>query len=234
MLKDFLSFDKRNRWFDHKVKGQPAVKDTIESLGVPHTEVGFIVINNRPSRFFAQLGDGDRIAVYPDLPQRNQYPGGGLKEKPSKNPKFILDSHLGKLARHLRLLGFDVIYKRDFPDEEIIRLVKKANRIVLTRDIGLLKNKLISCGYWVRSIDAAKQIKEVLKRYELIQKIRPFSRCLECNGKIKKVAKKKVLPLLPPKVQRYYDKFYRCDDCRKIYWQGSHYEQLAQLVAKFR
>lgn len=225
-----MPFDIRNKWFSRQLKGHPSVKDTIESLRVPHPEVGCIVINGRSRDFSQQLQDGDRIAVYPDAQRIKIFPLINLIPKPLKTPRFVLDSHLGKLACHLRLLGFNTIYRTDFPDEEIVTIIKKVKRILLTRDIGLLKNKVVKSGHWIRSTDPLEQIKEVLKRYGLGSKIKPFTLCLECNGKIVRVDKARVSRILPPKVKKFYTRFYRCSNCHKVYWQGSHYERLLELV----
>lgn len=216
-LKDFL--ERRN--FQHTVKGRPSIKDTIEALGVPHTEVGRILVNGRRVNFSYQHDDADSIEIYPHALSAERLP---------RFPRFVLDSHLGKLARHLRLLGFDTLYRKEFPDPEIVVIAKRNGRIVLTRDIGLLKNKAIRRGYWIRSPDPTQQIKEVLKRFGLARRLRPFSRCLECNGKIRQMAKTRLQHLLPEKVKMYYNKFYQCSACRKVYWQGSHYAKLVRVV----
>ncbi len=222
-LKDFLLPQRRNRRFFHAVKGNPSIKDTIEALGVPHPEVEKTVVNGRRVTFSYQLRAGDKIAVYPQ---------GTIRKK--QRPKFILDVHLGKLVRHLRLLGFDSTYRSDLADAEIVHLAQEEGRIILTRDICLLKNGRVKQGYWVRSILPAKQIAEVIKKFALIGRLKPFSRCLECNGKIKQVPKANIEGQLPLKVRTYYDKFYLCGACRKVYWQGSHYVKLDKLVKKIR
>jgi uncharacterized protein with PIN domain len=144
--------------------------------------------------------------------------------------RFVIDSHLGKLARHLRLLGFDCTYKNFFPDNEIVDVAQQERRIILTRDIGLLKHKRVQWGYWLKATDPNQQLKEVVKRYQLHSQIKPFSRCLECNGKIKRIAKNKVIDQLPQAVRENYTRFYLCRLCQKIYWQGSHYEKLLKII----
>ena len=233
-LNDFLPSERRKIIFSHSVKGNPSIKDTLEALGVPHTEIDYILINGRAADFSYQLQEGDKVFVYPDGYKFKDGRAKRLRPQLPRNFKFVIDSHLGKLARHLRLLGFDVLYKKIFPDAEIVKISVNQKRIVLTRDIGLLKNKLIQHGFWLRSIDPQKQLKEVLKRFKLYKKLKPFSRCLECNGKIIKIAKKKVFAQLPPQVREYYQRFYLCQSCQKIYWQGSHYEYLLKLVNRIR
>lgn len=233
-LNDFLPKTRRCIRFKYPFKGNPAIKDTIEAIGVPHTEVGGIVVNGKGRDFFYQLRDKDCVCVYGN--SNVSLPGNvkSLRAKPSRGSRFILDSHLGKLARYLRLLGFNTLYRKDYSDEEIVKCAQKHKRIVLTRDIGLLKNKIITHGYWVRSTDPGKQIKEVVKRFVLGKRIRPFHLCLECGGKIVRVKKDEIVRRLPAGIKEYFDKFYICLECRKIYWQGSHYEKLCRFVNSIR
>ena len=233
-LNDFLPFERRNTTFLYNVKGHPAVKDSLEALRVPHPEIDGIVINGHPVDFSYQIKERDKVFVYPQGIHLSHLKIKHLQPKIPSLPKFVLDSHLGKLSRHLRLLGFDSMYKKIFPDQEIILISIKEKRIVLTRDIGLLKNKVIRYGYWLRSSDPMKQLKEILKRFNLYLKIKSFSLCLECNGKIKRVAKRKIVNELPSLVKEYYKEFYQCQDCQKIYWQGSHYERLNKIVSEVR
>ena len=228
-LNDFLPLSRRRRVFPVAVKGRPAVKDTIEALGVPHPEVDVVLVNGRSEAFGYQLGANDRVAVYPS--------GFSIKASPLvhlrphvRGVRFVIDSHLGKLARHLRLLGFDCVYKTCFPDAEIAGIAQQEKRIVLTRDIGLLKNKIVRSGLWVRSTDPVLQLKEVLKKYRLVSRVKPFRLCLECNGRILRVAKWKVSAQLPDMVRETHSRFYACGTCGKVYWRGSHYGQLARLV----
>jgi uncharacterized protein len=147
--------------------------------------------------------------------------------------KFILDVHLGKLARLLRLLGFDVWYDNQYLDKEIINLIKIEQRIVLTRDIGLLKQRAVVWGYWLRSQNSFRQLEEVFDRYQLKKSVQPFSRCLLCNGLLHTVQKINVLNLLPSRTQLFYNEFFQCQDCKKVYWKGSHYERMLQQVKDF-
>ena len=214
-------------------KGNPAVKDTIEALGVPHTEVDVISVNGESVGFYHQLKNRDRVKVYP--PQFKFRNKKIIRLQPlwPKSLRFILDVHLGKLVKHLRLLGFDCLYKKDWSDEEIIKVVKRGRRILLTRDIGLLKNNIVRFGYFVRSIQPDKQIQEILKKFDLHKRIKSFSRCIQCNGLIQRVVKAAIQHLLMPETKLYYKKFYRCSRCKKIYWQGSHFQKLSRFVSQF-
>lgn len=233
-LNDFLLSSRRKVTFSHTVKGHPAIKDTLEALGVPHTEIDCILVNGKSVVFSYQLKNGERVAVYPHGDKIRFKAIKHLKARPSRYPKFVIDSHLGKLARHLRLLGFDSIYEKIFPDARIVEVAERENRVILTRDIGLLKNRSVKQGCWLRSTDPAKQLKEVLKKYHLHARIKPFLRCLKCNGRITRIAKHKIIDQLPEKVKEYYKRFYLCRCCQKVYWQGSHYDKLLKLVNKVK
>ena len=230
----FLEEQKRNKAFGHSVKGNPSVKDTIEALGVPHTEVDGIIANGQSVDFSHQIKDGDAIRVYPRWERKFKARYKPLQKPLPLHPRFVCDVHLGKLVRHLRLLGFDSLYGTEFRDNEIVALAQNERRVVLTRDIGLLKNKKISLGYFVRTTDSGKQIKEVVKHLYLSPKARPFRLCLDCNGRIKRVAKSKVADKLPPKVRAHYQEFYICQSCDKIYWKGSHHRRLKRIVFQLK
>ena len=231
-LNDFLPQKRKNTRFHYAFKGNPSVKDAIEAIGVPHVEVALILANGRPVDFSYSVGRYDKIAVYPRVPAVGNKSTPPLKPPWPKKTQFILDSHLGKLARHLRLLGFDTLYRKNYSDKQIVDTVKTNRRIVLTRDVGLLKNKIIRWGYWVRATAPDRQIREVLKEFCLREKIKPFALCLECNGRIVHVAIGKIRKRLPPHTKDFFTKFYQCKGCKRIYWQGSHYERLAGFVAK--
>ncbi len=231
-LNDFLPPDKRKVRFDHSFSDQPAIKDVIESLGVPHTEVDMILVNGESVDFTYLLQDHDQVSVYPVFETLNISPITHLQGRPLRHVQFIADVHLGKLARYLRLLGFNTSYEQTYSDKMMITIALDEQRIILTRDIGLLKNKKVTHGYWIRSTDPDQQIKEVLTRFDLFKQTIPFTRCLKCNGEIAEVAKDKIANQLQPKTKAYYDKFYICKHCQKIYWPGSHYERMQKFVER--
>jgi uncharacterized protein with PIN domain len=225
-LNDFLPFAQRDTRFVYNFKGSPAVKDAIEALGVPHPEVSGILVNKSPVNFKYLLQAGDEVEVYP-IAAANHLPEDHALVEPVPQPvRFILDVHLGKLAKNLRLLGFDTRYENNYADALIVDLAEIENRVVLTRDVGLLKNSRVKWGYWLRSQFLEEQLKEVIKRYKLQDYFKPFTRCLECNGPILPVEKATVLEVLPPKTKLYFNEFYQCKNCRKVYWKGSHYEKM--------
>lgn len=232
-LNDFLPPWQRKRTVPYRFKSHPGIKDPIEVFGVPHTEVELIVVNGQSVGFDYQLQAGDRVAVYPVFGSLDINSLVRLRDETSHHPRFILDVNLGKLAKLMRLLGFDSLYRNDYRDADIVNIALNEQRIVLTRDRRLLYVKHISHGYWVRAVDAKSQIDEVMRRFDLHGSIRPFARCLICNGMVMSVAKEDILNHLKPKTRLYYEVFHQCANCRRIYWEGSHIEDMRQRYAGY-
>ena len=231
-LNDFLRVEKRKVRFDQDFRGNPSAKDFIESLGVPHTEVDLILVNGLSVDFSYLLKDKDDIAVYPVFESMDIGSLQHLREAPLRQPKFILDVHLGALAKYLRMLGQDSVYSNSFGDVEIIEKSLNEGRAILTRDTGLLKRKAVLRGYFVRNIYPEKQVKEVIFRFDLLNSIKLFTRCLLCNGLLKPGSKEEILEKLPPNVRNNKNEFYICEACNKIYWQGSHWENMNKLASR--
>lgn len=231
-LNDFLPGKFKNLEVLYGFEGKPSIKDSIEAIGVPHTEVDLIIVNGISVGFDYGLLDGDHASVYPVSNDIEIAAKVHLKHKPE--PLFIVDVNLGKLVKLLRMCGFDAVYKNNYTDHDIAELAGRQKRIVLTRDRRLLRHRIITHGYWVRSTEPYEQIYEVLKRYDLISTVKPFNRCLECNGLIEPVEKNEVLNQLEPKTIRYFDEFYRCVDCHKIYWKGSHFDHMNKFLCNLK
>jgi uncharacterized protein with PIN domain len=142
----------------------------------------------------------------------------------------VLDTHLGQLAAYLRMLGFDTLYRNDYPDDELARIASQEQRILLTRDRGLLKRGIIVYGYYVRETDPRRQMVEILRRYQLDGVIAPFRRCIRCNGPLRAVQKADIADRLAPKTREFYQEFSMCAACDQIYWKGSHYERMRQFI----
>jgi len=200
-LNDFLPRPRRKQTVHYDFNGHPAIKDPIEALGVPHTEVDLVVANGESVGFGYQLQPGDRVAVYPVFESFDISPIVKLRGKPLRRTAFVLDVHLGKLARILRLLGFDVTYRNNYDDAEIIRIGLNEHRIILTRDRRMLFNRTITHGHWLHSTHSEQQAREVLERFDLAGQIQRFLRCPACNM-----------------------------ECRKIYWKGSHYDRIVDKL----
>ncbi len=229
-LNDFLAPEQRKTTFPYKFDGTPSVKDAIEALGVPHTEVDLILVNGQPVDFEYHLRDGDRVAVYPVFETLDISPVTKLRPEPLREPKFILDGHLGRLAKYLRMLGFDTYYDYTLSDHDIVRIAGEEYRIILTRDRGLLKHGSVTHGYLVRSTRPIEQAAEVIRRFDLAGKMKPFHRCMVCNGTIAEVSKDSVGELLKPGTLMYYHQFFRCMSCGKVYWKGSHFERMTGMI----
>ena len=229
-LNDFLPADRKEKLFRFPFKGNPSVKHLIESLGVPHTEVGLIEANDKLVDFTYLLQPGDRIAVYPAFQEHENNPGTTRSDLSQTGPRFLLDNHLGKLATYLRMLGFDVLYRTDYQDDDLVAVLNQEKRILLTRDRRLLMRKSVVDGYCVRSLDPESQLLEVSRRYDLPDKITPFRRCLRCNSSLQPIEKEAILHRLQPLTIRYYDEFHICPSCNQVYWKGSHYERMQKFV----
>ena len=229
-LNDFLRLEHQKQTVTYSFNGHPGIKDPIEALGVPHPEIELIIVNGRSVGFDYQLRDGDRVAVYPMFESFDVTPLVRLRDAPLRRTAFILDVNLGKLTRRLRLCGLDAMYRNDYSDRDVVNISVHEKRTILTRDRRLLHHKEITHGYWVRDTHPDSQLKEVLSRFDLSRQLNPFHRCIECNGEIQSVAKAIVLDRLEPLTKEHYQKFYRCVDCGKVYWKGSHYEHMVSRL----
>jgi len=230
-LNDFLPPAQRKVAFQHPFKQQGSVKDLVESLGVPHTEIDLILVNGQSVNFDYLIQDGDRISVYPVFEALDISPVNHLRPEPLRDIRFVLDTHLGRLAAYLRMFGFDTLYSNQFDDPTLAGISSNEHRILLTRDRQLLMRKLITHGYFVREIHPKRQLLEVFVRLDLFRSQRPFTRCIHCNGIIRPVAKQKIEAHLLPHTKAWRNEFWQCENCRKIYWQGTHYQRMRQLIA---
>ena len=233
-LNDYLPPERRKRAFTHAFDGTPAVKDVIEALGVPHTEVDLILVDGRSVRFSHRLRGGERVAVYPVFERFDIRPLYRLRPRPLRRTRFVADVHLGRLARYLRLLGFDTKYRNDFDDARLVEVSVREGRILLTRDVALLKHKALRRGYWLRSTDPERQVEEVLVALSLQRELRPFTRCMVCNALLRPATRAEVAARIPAAVARRSRRFARCPRCRRVYWRGTHFERLQALVRRLR
>jgi len=229
-LNDFLPEVKRKVRFTYNYIDRASVKDIIESLGVPHTEVDMILVNDNSVRFDYLIKDSDDISVYPLFESFDVSEVQHLRPKPLRNPKFIADVHLGKLARYLRMVGFDVLYKNNFDDDEIVKISLEEKRAILTKGRGILKRNDVTHGYWVRSGKVKAQVVEIIKRFDLKKLIEEFTRCIECNSMLESISKKEVINELPPKVSSSQNSFSVCPSCKKVYWKGTHYQRMLSFI----
>ncbi|HWQ04133.1 MAG TPA: Mut7-C RNAse domain-containing protein [Longilinea sp.] len=224
-LNDFLPQHLREQAITISFGDNQSLKHLIESMGVPHPEISRILVNSQ------ETDPGD-IAQPDTLVEVIPYEPGDPRIRPPEI-RFVLDCHLGKLASYLRILGFDVAYANDAKDETLAKLSDRENRILLTRDRGLLKRKSIQFGYCIRSQNPRSQLLGVLQRYDLRGEIDPFTRCPVCNGCLQPVAKSDLDDLLPANTRIYFDRFWQCVSCKKVYWQGSHYQRIQDWLKAF-
>jgi len=231
-LNDFLSAERRKRTFAYRCARAATVKHAIEALGVPHTEVEIILVNGESVDFNHMIRSGDRVAVYPTFESFDVTPVLRLRPEPLRRIRFIADVHLGRLARYLRLLGFDTTFEPTLSDAEIARRAADERRIILTRDRGLLKRRIVTHGCLVHATEPRLQLDEVLDRLQLQRKARPFTRCTRCNHPIEAVDRASIAHRLEPDTARYYSRFYRCPECDRIYWEGSHHRRMVRFVER--
>jgi uncharacterized protein with PIN domain/sulfur carrier protein ThiS len=229
-LNDFLRNPQKKIRFRIELNRRTSVKDLIEALGVPHTEVEVIIANGKSVDFSYIVKDRDKLSVYPMFESVDVSPILKLRDQPLRNVRFVLDCHLGRLARYLRQFGFDTLYRNDYTDAELAQTSSSEHRILLTRDRNLLKRSIITHGYFVREFDPRKQLDEVIRRFDLRDQIIPFGRCTRCNGMVEAVDKKTIEDLLEPKTRKYFDEFWQCKDCGQIYWEGSHVKHMIRLT----
>lgn len=212
------------------VAPRTAVKDVIESFVVPHTEVDLILVDIVSVDFSYQVRNRDRITVYPVFESIDIAPLMRLGPEPLRHVRFVLDTHLGRLAAYLRLAGFDTLYRNDFPDEELAVVASLERRILLTRDQGLLKRRAVSHGYWLRETKPQRQFVEILRRFDLMRLVHPFARCLRCNEPLDKVSSEAVLDRVPPRIKERGQEFCVCRRCDRVYWKGSHYDRMVRFL----
>lgn len=225
-LNALLSKRRRGDAFKRVLPESTTVKDLIEGCGVPHTEVDLVLIDGKKAAFGDLIRGEERISVYPVFLSLDITESDRKQARSLQSPSFVVDINLGKLAGYLRMAGFDSIYKNDAKDKDLIKTMLEEDRVLLTRDRRLLMHKVIKNGYLVRSDQPVMQLEEVLIRYGLFEEIRPFSRCVHCNGLLEATEKSEVIDQLEPLTKRYYNRFSKCSNCGQVYWPGSHRERL--------
>ena len=228
-LNDFLPPERRQIATTCVVESRQSVKDLIESLGVPHPEIDLILVNGVSVPFDCAVQGGDRIAVFPRFRTLDIGTLTRVRPQPLDAVRFVADVHLGKLARRLRLIGLDTAYRADANDADLAELADREGRILLTRDQGLLKRRIVAHGYFVRETRPHPQLVEVLRRFGPLD-VRPFSRCLRCNHMLRDVPKSAIDEALLPRTRQHYDEFKTCAGCGRIYWKGSHWERLVHAI----
>ncbi len=221
----------RRPWRDRRKITRPfarraSVKDVVESFGLPHTEVGRLLVNGQEADFSFQVLDGLVIEVFPVTAPWHVFRPGLLRPEPLTAITFVVDVNVGKLARLLRMVGFDTAYDQGWNDEGLAVVAERERRILLSKDRGLLSRKRVEFGRYVRAEEPREQLREVVGLLGLGESLAPFSRCMACNGVLRPVAKGDIIDRLQPLTRKYYTTFSICPDCRRIYWPGSHLEKM--------
>jgi uncharacterized protein with PIN domain len=229
-LNDFLPQERRKRDIAVPIDRARSVKDAIESLGVPHAEVDLVSVDGRSVDFTHLLAGGERVAVYPMFEAIDIAPLARLRPRPLRDPRFVADVHLGKLARHLRMAGFDTLWANHWNDDEIVALSLAQKRTILTRDKGMLRRSEVERGYFVRAVESAAQLAEVVRALQLEPLVAPFTRCRECNALLEEVRASEVIERVPEKVRGLYDRFKRCPGCERVYWKGTHFARMKGVL----
>ena len=229
-LNDFLPADRRKRDIRLTFETPAPVRHLFETLGVPHTEVEIILINRESVSLEQPVSDGDRVSVYPMFESLDVTPLLRLREQPLRNPRFLADAHLGRLAGYLRMLGFDTLYDGTEADHLLVARSRREGRILLTRDRALLMHRRLTHGCYVRARAPRQQLADLVQRLDLCRKIQPFTRCIRCNTLLKPVSRATVFEQLPEKVREARHSFRRCPGCSRVYWKGTHYQRMQLFI----
>lgn len=229
-LNDHLPSCQRYQTLEREFFLPASVKNVMESLGIPHTEVELVLVNGESSEFSRLVRDGDRVAVYPVFESLDITPELRVRPQPLREPKFVLDVHLGRLAAYLRMLGFDAKYRNCAGDAELVKISAEQERILLTRDRGLLKHTAVTRGYWLRESDSRRQTAEVVRRFDLARLLRPFTRCMACNERLRPLHRGEIQQRVPAPIAARHEQFQECSACRRVYWEGSHYQRMQRWV----
>ena len=226
----FLGSNAGDTVVERQLAEKTSIKDIIESCGVPHPEVDLILVDEQTVGFDHTLTDDAKVNVFPVANH-----GTVNAEKRLQTiviSRFVADGHLGSLTRNLRLLGFDVAYSQNANDRQLLDVMAREDRALLTRDRRLLMHAIVHYGYCPRSQNPDEQTIEIVRRFNLSELIAPFTRCLRCNAMLEEATKADVIDKLEPLTKIYYNQFRRCPGCRQIYWPGSHFAKLQKRIEK--
>jgi len=201
-------------------EGPQSIKHLVEAVGVPHTEVGQVLVDGRQADLGHLVQQGERVDVGSSLCWH-----GKLRQ-----PRFILDGHLGRLCAGLRMLGFDCTYDAHATDAQLAATSVIQDRVLLSRDRRLLMRRIVRSGYLVRSLLPRVQLQEIADDFRLSRWARPFSRCIRCNELLQTISKQVIVHRLQPLTRRYFRRFRICPSCSQIYWRGSHVSRMEQHI----
>jgi uncharacterized protein with PIN domain len=231
-LNVFLGSKAGDAVIERRLAEKTSIKDIIESCGVPHPEVDLILVDEQTVGFDHTLANDAKVEVFPVQNRGTVHTDKRLQTIGIS--RFVADGHLGGLTRNLRLLGFDVAYRQNADDRQLLEVMARENRALLTRDRRLLMHSIVQHGYYPRSQNPDEQTIEVVRRFDISELIAPFTRCLRCNAPLEEATKADVIDKLEPLTKIYYNQFHRCPDCKQIYWSGSHFPKLQKRIQQIR
>jgi hypothetical protein len=231
-LNAFLGSKAGDSVIERRLAEKTSIKDIIESCGVPHPEVDLILVDEQTVGFDHTLANDAKVDVF--TVENHGMDCTEERLQTTGMTRFVADGHLGGLTRNLRLLGFDVAYRQNADDRQLLEVMTRENRALLTRDRRLLMHGIVRHGYWPRSQNTDEQTIEVVRRFDLSELIAPFTRCLRCNAPLEEATKADIIAKLEPLTKIYYDDFRRCPDCKQIYWSGSHFPKLQKRIEEIR
>lgn len=229
-LNDHLPAERKMVTFSHALDDHMPVSALLKATHIPTNEVDLILVNGESVKLSHVIKDDDRVSVYPVFESFDIASLAKVRPRPLRKIRFVLDVHLGKLASHLRMLGFDTLYRSDYTDNDLVCISKNDLRTLLSRDQRLLNDTTINRAYCVRTTEPRLQILEVLRRFDLFNSTDPFTRCMCCNNLLRPVSKEAIIHRLPPKVKEGSDEFQLCQSCDQIYWKGGHYNRMQAFI----
>lgn len=229
-LNDYLPESNRREWFVMDIESATTIRTILKKLVVPIEEIDLILVNQQSQGLDYQLHNEDRVSIYPVFELFDISSVSKIRIKPLRTLKFIGDVHLGRLCKYLRMLGFDTLYFKNYTVEQLIELSRQGRRILLSKDQKLGKHPKVNHWYWVRSSDPMEQIRDLYEKLDLEGNIDPLTRCIKCNNEIISIPKKEVMQKIQPRTAKYYEEFFRCPNCERIYWKGSHYEHMLEFI----
>jgi uncharacterized protein with PIN domain len=233
-LNDLLPAAERQRTLTLELVPPVTVRSLAAARGIPPGRIELALVDGRSVPLEAELDAGARVSLYPVFESMDVTPLLRLRDRPLRRVRFVADAHLGRLARYLRLLGFDTLFENDPGDAALARISAHQGRILLTRDRALLERRLVTHGLWVPATRPRSQLVWVVERLDLWRLFRPFTRCTVCNGVLREVTRNSLQGRVPPRVLAAFDAFWRCRGCGRVYWRGSHYDRLRMLVDQLR
>lgn len=231
-LNDFLPVPLRKRPFAYGLPGGGPLSALLEALGITASAVELALRNGESIGLDGPLREGNRISLYPVFESFDVGKLVRLRSAPLRDTRFIADAHLGKLARYLRLAGFDTLFCNPIDDGELVTVANREGRIVLSRDRGIFRRSQLQRGYRVRSERPQEQLSEVLARLDLTGGLRPFSRCLCCNRLVEPVPAHALGTRISVVTRSAYSRFWCCPGCGRIYWEGAHFRRMQGLLLR--